>query len=62
MSVLNKKLLYSVDTKEYPGKVRVRYVTFIEELIPKEQFSGEEFLLCDMDDPIVRQFLKVGKQ
>ncbi len=60
---LGTPLLYAVVTKEFPGKVRLRFVTFTEEFIDRAEFErdlNKTYNLCDMNDPRVREFMEVA--
>jgi hypothetical protein len=53
------RLLYAVDTKSFPGKVRLRFVEFTEEFVDPDasEFKERRFPLCDANDPIAREFI-----
>ncbi len=60
---LNEPLLYAVVTREFPGKVRLRFVTFTEEFIDRAEFErnlNKTYTLCDMNDPRVREFREIA--
>jgi hypothetical protein len=59
---LGKPMLYAVDTKELPGKVRLRFVTFTERAVDKAEFETATFDLCDRHDPRMREFLEIAKE
>lgn len=53
------KLLYSMDTREFPGKVRLRFVEFTEEIVPMDAtFEGRSFELVDRQHTHVAEFLR----
>jgi hypothetical protein len=54
------KRLYAVTTKEFPGKVRLRFVEFSEEFVDENDlgFQQRKFPLVDATDPIVREFIQ----
>ena len=58
LPIEGRKLAYAFDTKNYPGKVEVRYVTFTTEIIPMDQFEDKTFQLVDTRDPRIKGFLE----
>lgn len=54
------KLLYSIESREYPGKIRLRFVEFTEELVARDDpaFEGRTFQLVDPAHPEVAEFLR----
>lgn len=58
LPIEGRKLAYAFDTKTFPGKVQVRYVTFSTEMIADSDFVDQEFQLVDRRDPRIKAFLK----
>jgi hypothetical protein len=56
---IDRRCLYSVDTKNFPGKVRLRFVEFSEEFVnpDNEEFKRRRLPLCDANDPVTRAFV-----
>lgn len=53
------KFLYSVDTNEFPGKARLRFVEFTEEIAALDaEFDTRTFHLVDSQSPEVAEFLR----
>ncbi|MCC7082195.1 MAG: hypothetical protein IT530_16100 [Burkholderiales bacterium] len=54
------KLLYAVDSREYPGKLRLRFVEFTEELVARDDpaVDQRQFQLVDRAHPQVAEFLR----
>lgn len=54
-----KEIAYAIDTEEYKetGMVAVYKLQFITELVPMEEFKGQQYQLMDWHTPDGKRFL-----
>lgn len=52
------RVLYAIDTDEYPGKVQLRSLELFQELIPAEEFEITQYRMLDRFEPMARDLLQ----